>query len=184
MKKLILILGCLFLAQATAWGVGFEKNDPNHKPEGVMDRPARDLFRHNIPEVAGQFIGIPYKFGGNPQTTGTSDNSYLFFSIYSLAAQKAGFMYHGYLPMRYLLDHTSEISEDEVQNGDLMVLDNNHAAMVFHTEENGRLHLIYASKKRRQVISFNSDNLVFQVYWMENLKGFYRLANTMLRPAR
>lgn len=185
MKKVIpIFFVCIFLFPPFAWGVQFEKNDPSGKPEGVVNGSAQDLFRNNIPAAADRFVGIPYKFGGNPQVSGTSDNSYLFFSIYSLAAQQAGLTYHGYLPMKYLLEHTRKINWDDVKNGDLMVLKDNHAAMVFQVENTGRFHLIYASKKREQVISFNSDNLVFQVYWMENLKGFYRLTDTMLRPAR
>ena len=147
----------------------------------IQDESPEIIFLHTIPGIAEQFIGIPFEWGGNPQVTGTSDNSYLFFSIYSLAAQKAGFVYQNYLPMRYLLKRTYPIEREEVRSGDLMVLNDGHAAMVYRTEPNGRIHLIYASGKRQQVIAFNSDNLVFQIYWMENLKGFYRINGDMLR---
>ena len=86
--------------------------------------------------------------------------------------------------MRRLLEYCSQVDPDKVQNGDLMVLNNDLAAMVFRVETSGKLHLIYASKKRNQVFAFNSDNIVFQVYWMENLRGFYRLPDTMLSPAK
>jgi hypothetical protein len=62
-----------------------------------------------------------------------------------------------------------------------MVLNNQLAAMVFDIEDNGRLHLIYVSEKRRQVISFHSDNLVFDVFWLKNMTGFFRLKEAMLR---
>ena len=183
MKKIILILVLVLLHAVVAWGVPFEKDDFTIRPEGNIAGAARDVFRQNIPSVARQFIGTPYEYGGNPLTTGTSDNSYLFFAIYSKAAQKAGLQYHGYLPMENLLQHTTKVDENLLQPGDLMVLDNNHAAMIYDIDEaTGRLHLIYASEKRQQVISFNSDNIVFYAYWLENLMGFYRLADNMLRP--
>lgn len=142
------------------------------------------LFRQYIPFVAEQFIGMPFKMGGDPSRTGSTDNSSLFFSIYTAAAKKAGMGYRDYLPMRYLLKRTFEIPESKVENGDLIVLKNGLAAMIYKSDPSGRLYLIYASQKRQQVISFNSDNLVYQVYWLENLMGFYRLKPEMLIPAR
>jgi hypothetical protein len=53
--------------------------------------------------------------------------------------------------------------------------------MVFHIDDSDRLHLIYVSEKRRKVITFHSDNLVFDVFWLENMTGFFRLKDTMLR---
>ncbi|MCF8091981.1 MAG: peptidoglycan endopeptidase [Desulfotignum sp.] len=183
MKKYIFTVSALILLNAfSAWGVQFEKNPFNQKPERTMARDKQEIFRQNIPAVARQFVGIPYQYGGNPLTSGTSDNSYLFFSIYSKAAQLAGLRYHGYLPMANLLQHTQKVDESRIQKGDLMVLDNQLAALIYDIEKTGRLHLIYASEKRSQVITFHSDNLVFYAYWMENLMGFYRLKDTMLRP--
>lgn len=180
-KVLIFVFISLFLAP-DLWGVNYQK--PMGKDGQGVERNPKNEFRQNIPPVALQFIGIPYQFGANPQVSGATDNSSLFFSIYTLAAQKAGLTYHGYLPMRRLLEYCSQVDPDKVQNGDLMVLNNGLAAMVFRVETSGKLHLIYASKKRSQVFAFNSDNIVFQVYWMENLRGFYRLSDTMLSPAK
>ena len=185
MKKAILIPALLLFNAILAWGVTYDKDNFTGRPQGVIPGAAKEVFRQNIPSVARQFIGIPYEYGGNPLTTGTSDNSYLFFSIYARAAQNAGLKYYGYMPMKNLLQHTKKVPENRLQNGDLMVLNNHHAAMIYDIEAaTDRLFLIYASKKRRQVISFNSENIVFDVFWLENLKGFYRLTNTMLRPER
>ena len=181
MKKSLFLLISLLLAP-DLWGMNYQK--PIDKDGFAFEKHPKKEFRKNIPAVAGQFIGIPYQFGANPQVSGATDNSYLFFSIYTLAAQKAGLTYHGYLPMQRLLGNCSQVDPDKVQNGDLMVLTNGLAAMIFRVETSGKLHLVYASQKRSQVCSFNSDNLVFQVYWMENLKGFYRLSDTMLSPAK
>ncbi len=185
MKKYFFILVLFFFNAVFAWGVPYEKDNLTDKPEGVMAGSGREVFRQNIPSVARQLIGIPYEYGGNPLTTKATDNSYLFYAIYSQAAQAAGFKYYGYLPIKNLLDRTRKVDENQLKIGDLMVLDNNLAAMIYNIEEEtGRLFLIYASEKRRQVISFNSDNIVFYVYWLENLKGFYRLTDTMLRSEK
>jgi len=74
------------------------------------------------------------------------------------------------------------VNENNLKNGDLIVLNDDHAAMVYHVENTGKIHLIYSSGKRRRVLSFTSDHIVFQAYWLENLKGFYRLSDTMLAP--
>lgn len=142
------------------------------------------LFRQHIPFIAEQFIGMPVKLGGLPARTGSTDNSSLFYSIYASAAQKAGLVYKAWLPMAYLLANTHPISRNEVRNGDLIVLENGLAAMIYKTEAPERLHMIYASEKRQQVFSFHTDNLVYQVYWLEHLKGFFRLKPDMLRPVR
>jgi hypothetical protein len=142
------------------------------------------LFRQHIPFVAEQFIGMPVKMGGLPARTGTTDNSSLFFSIYAASAKKAGLIYKAWLPMRYLLDNTFAVPEAKVENGDLIVLENGLAAMIYKKEPSGRLYMLYASEKRQHVTSFHSENLVYQAYWQEHLKGFYRLKPEMLRPAR
>jgi len=151
---------------------------------GQVDSSPETLFRQHIPFVAEQFIGMPVKMGGLPARTGTTDNSSLFFSIYASAAKKAGLRYKAWLPMKYLLENTLSIPESDVENGDLIVLDNGLAAMIYKKDPSGRLHMIYASEKRQQVTSFHSDNLVYQAYWQEHLKGFHRLLPDMLIPER
>lgn len=182
MKTIIFATLWVLMNTLCAWGVQTERNPAAFKPEPGSSRASTQaVFRQNIPEVARQFIGTPYEYGGNPLRSGTSDNSYLFFAIYTKAAQKAGLTYHGYLPMANLLQNVKPVDENQVRNGDLMVLDNQLAAMIFHIEDNGRLHLIYVSEKRRQAISFHSDNLVFDAFWLKNMVGFFRLNDTMLR---
>ncbi|MFU8768366.1 MAG: peptidoglycan endopeptidase [Desulfotignum sp.] len=181
MKKVIFISVLILLNAVCAWGIQRDKGPFAGRPEGRYADAALETFRQNIPPVARQFIGTPYEYGGNPESSGTSDNSYLFFSIYSRTAQLSGLEYHGYLPMQNLLENTRPISENQIQNGDLMVLNDQLAAMIFHIEDSGRLHLIYASEKRNEVITFHSDNLVFYSYWLENLQGFFRLNDDMLK---
>ncbi len=182
MKKYIFVTIWVFMNTVCAWGVQFDKHPSTDKPDVRSSMTtAREVFRQNIPETARQFIGTPYEYGGNPLTSGTSDNSYLFFAIYTTAAQLSGLTYHGYLPMANLLQNVRPIDESQVQAGDLMVLDNQLAAMVFDVEDNGRMHLIYVSEKRRQAISFNSDNLVFDAFWLKHMTGFFRLKEAMLR---
>lgn len=173
---IIMVLG------TTAWA-----SHPTQSLTGQTTGPVESgpytLFQQHIPAIAEQYIGMPFKMGGKPHRTGTTDNSSLFYAIYTSAAQKSGLEYRAYLPMRYLLANTHQVDEKEVRNGDLIVLNNDLAALVYQVEPSGRLHFIYASEKRRQVISFNSENLVYQAYWREHLRGFFRLKNDMLRLA-
>lgn len=148
---------------------------------GPVDSSPITIFRQHIPVIAEQFIGMPFKMGGRPRRTGTTDNSSLFYTIYTIAAQKAKMRYKSaYLPMRNLLGNTRAIDNTEVKTGDLIVLDNDLAAMIYRVEPSGRMHFIYASEKRQQVISFHSGNLVYQAYWLEHLKGFFRLNPDMI----
>jgi len=182
MKKALLVTMLILCCGASAWSSNQENTMESLDPNNISLELQEKIFRQNIPSIADQFIGIPYQLGGNPQQSGTSDNSYLFFSIYALAAQKAGLSYEGYLPMAHLLPNTREVDKNDLKNGDLIVLKNNHAAMIYWIDDAGKMYFIYASKKRQQIIAFNSDNPVFYVYWLENLKGFYRLSDTMLAP--
>ncbi|HCY83763.1 MAG TPA: hypothetical protein DHV36_01360 [Desulfobacteraceae bacterium] len=183
MKQIVASLIILLIAAGSALA---SRTEPSlaHQTKGPVDSSPRTLFQQHIPGIAEQYIGMPFKMGGNPRQTGSTDNSSLFYAIYATAAQRAGLTYRAYLPMRYLLENTSQVDDKTVQNGDLIVLDNNLAAMVYQVEPSGRLHFIYASEKRQQVIAFHSDNLVYQAYWMEHLRGFFRLNPDMLRPAR
>ncbi len=182
MKKYIFITLWLLMNTVCTWGVPLGKGSFSGKPDDYSPAAtAREVFSQNIPKVARQFIGTPYEYGGNPLTSGTSDNSYLFFAIYTTAAQRAGLTYHGYLPMANLLQNVRPINGSQVKAGDLLILDNQLAAMVFDIEDSGRLHLIYVSEKRRQVISFHSGNLVFDVYWLKHMTGIFRLKEAMLR---
>ncbi len=180
MKHIIITVFLLFYGNL-AWASQF--SPALTQSSARVDSSPRTLFLQHIPSIAEQFIGIPFKLGGRPRRTGTTDNSSLFYAIYSMASQKAGLTYKAYLPMKYLLENTHQVEASDVQNGDLIVLNNNLAAMVFQVDPSGRMYFIYASEKRQQVISFHSENLVFQAYWLENLRGFFRLKEGMLLPA-
>ena len=153
-------------------------------PQKPVDSTPAVLFRQFIPSIAEQFIGIPVVVGGRPKLTGSTDNSWLFYSIYTGAAKKAGLIYKTFMPMKLLLRNTHSIKADDVRNGDLIVLDNNLAAMVYQVDPSGRMHFIYASKKRGEVTTFNSENIVYVAYWLENFKGFFRINDDLLMPAR
>ena len=84
--------------------------------------------------------------------------------------------------MKDLLRNTFEVQRDELRNGDLIVLRNGLAAMIYRIEGRDKFHMIYASFKRQEVISFNSKNVVFEAYWEENLKGYFRPAESMFVP--
>lgn len=84
--------------------------------------------------------------------------------------------------MKELLTNTVEVQRHELKNGDLIVLNDGHAAMIYRVENRDKFYMIYTSLKRQRVISFNSQNVVFEVYWLANLKGFYRLTEDMFLP--
>ncbi len=145
----------------------------------------KNAFKQKISEIAVRYIGMPYRFGGDPDYSGTADNSHLLCSIYDKAAKAAGMKFMGYMPMRMLLRNTVRISRDELENGDLIVLnEGGHAALIYNLKSPDDFDLLYASFKRKEVISFNSKNIVFEAYWLKYLKGFYRLSDWMFKKAR
>jgi hypothetical protein len=182
MQKIFIAAILILFSAVFVWGSNTKNTDELAEHVNAYSEEQKKIFRQSIPPIAKQFIGLPYKLGGNPRQSGTSDNSNLFFSIYTLAAQKAGLSYKKYLPIKYFLRNIREVDENSLKNGDLIVLNDDHTAMVYQVEDTGKIHLIYASEKRQQILSFNSDNIVFQVYWLENLKGFFRLSDAMLAP--
>jgi len=183
MKQILPTLILMLLWIMPAWA-SYSAPELTEQASGPVNSSIDTIFQQHIPVIAEQFIGMPFKMGGRPQRTGTTDNSSLFYTIYTIAAQKAGMKYKAYLPMRYLLKNTGPVGDGDVRNGDLIVLNNDLAAMIYRVEPSGRMHFIYASEKRQQVISFHSDNLVYQAYWLEHLRGFFRLNRDMLLPGK
>jgi hypothetical protein len=140
----------------------------------------RETFERKISENAVKYIGIQYEFGGDFEKSGTVDNSHLFCLIYAQAAMQSGLVFEGYMPMDMLLKNTEAVERDDLRVGDLMVLIDGLAAMIYKIERRDKFYLIYASEKRREVISFNSQNVVFEAYWLKNLRGYYRISRSIL----
>jgi hypothetical protein len=139
-------------------------------------------FEEAVSLVARQYIGTPFGFGESAVESGAVDNSHLFHLIYSEAAQIAGMHYLGYAPMDRLLERTFQIPRRDIRAGDLIVLKDGLAAMIYRIESPDLFHMIYVSEKRREVISFNSGNVVYEVYWLEHLRGFFRLTPFNFAP--
>lgn len=144
--------------------------------------PQLAMFREAISDIAERYIGMPYLFGADPDVDGAADNSHLMCAIYREAARAAGLSFPGYMPMRTLLSHTRQIRASDAAPGDLMVLEDGHAAMIYRFGSPIDFDVIYVSFKRGKVISFNSRNLVYEVYWRRYLDGFYRLDPGLLTP--
>ena len=143
-----------------------------------------NIFSKKVTDLAEWFIGRPYKLGGDATNTSEIDNSHLICLIYGEAAKQADFHFHGYMTMNKLLQNTQEIDPHEIKVGDLIVLQNDHAALIYKFESDSKFYMIYASEKRQKVFSFNSHNVVYNAYWLKNLKGFFRLSKHMLVPAK
>ena len=137
-------------------------------------------FLNRIPEIAEKYIGIPYEYGGVFEKSGFLDNSHLFYMIYDTAASSSNLRWQGYLTMNGLYDNSVEIQRDDLRNGDLLFLKNGHAAMIYKFKNPENFNLIYSSYKRKQVITFHCQNVAFKVYWLKNLKGYYRPAELLL----
>ena len=171
-KPLIMILSVFFIfmfhTDNTAETVSFQKR--------------KKIFENKISDIAERYVGVPYKLGGDTEKSWALDNSHLLCLIYYEAANQAGLRFRGYMPMKALLRNTVKVQRDELKNGDLIVLNDGHTALIYKFENRDKFYLIYASLKRKQVISFNSHNVVFEAYWLKNLKGFFRLTERVFVP--
>ena len=155
---------------------------PTDNTAETVSQKKKEIFENKISGIAERYIGLQYKLGGDPEKSATVDNSHLICLIYGKAAKQSGLKFRGYMPMKELLRNTIKIRRDELRNGDLIVLYDDHAAMIYKFENRDKFYMIYASFKRQQVISFNSKNVVFEAYWLKNLKGFFRLTKNMFIP--
>ncbi len=144
----------------------------------------RKIFENRLTTIAERYVGIPYKLGGHPEQDGMIDNSHLFCMIYEKAGWEAGLKFRGYMPMALLLKNTHQIPADELRKGDLIVLNDGHAAMIYNLESLNNFDLIYASFKRKEVISFNSRNVIYEVFWLKHLHGFFRLNSDVFIPLK
>ena len=71
-----------------------------------------DIFERKISEIAEQYIGIRYEFGGDFEKSGAVDNSHLFCLIYAQAAEQSGLVFAGYMPMDTLLKNTVKVEKN------------------------------------------------------------------------
>jgi len=166
----IVIVFCLVSVAAL-----FQPGGQCRAETSLMERQ-REAFENAVNTVARQYVGIPADFGLPFQNTGAMDNSHLFNLIYGEAAKMAGMRYLGYAPMERLMERTDRVSaQDRIRIGDLVVLNDGLAALIWGKESPDQFNMIYVSGKRRSVITFNSRNVVYEAYWLKYLKGFYRL---------
>lgn len=149
------------------------------------DENEKNSFREAITEVAEEYIGMPYRYGGVPEKDDMTDNSHLFFAIYGGAAKKAGLEFKKYMTLSNLLKNTSEVNIRNLKNGDLIVIRTRksvHAGMIINHKGPKSYNVIYASEKRREVVSFDCNDTNFRKYWFDNIKGFFRLNDNMFDP--
>ena len=140
-----------------------------------LTEKTRERFETALTAAAESFIGRPYDIAGEAEHDDALDNSHLFHAIMEKACQDAGIRYLGYAPMEELMDRTDRVAGEDLRIGDLIVLDNGLTAMVYKFENPDAFYMIYVSEKRQRVVSFSNFNVVFDVYWQKNLKGYYRL---------
>lgn len=152
----------------------------SHSASSMSFEAKKKEFINRIPEIVEKYIGIPYEYGGDFKNSEVIDNSHLFYLIYDEAARHAGLRWEGYRQMKELLEQSVEISREDLRNGDLVFLDSGHAAMIYKFKDPDHFNLIYASLKREEVISFHCRNIGFKVYWLKNLKGYYRPTDVLL----
>lgn len=150
--------------------------------QATAPEPYRDRFEAGITETAQRYVDLPYHADTAVGPGSMLDNSHLFHRIYREAARKAGMRYLGYAPLEKLLERAVRIGPEEIRVGDLFVLKDGLAAMIYKSDGKDTFYLIYASRKRQRIVSFNNRNMVFDMYWMKNLEGFYRLTRYNFSP--
>ncbi len=146
----------------------------------------KNVFYAGISAIAEEYVGMPYRYGGDPDKDDMTDNSHLFSTIYRKATKEAGLGYKGYMTIADLLKNTREVNIRNLKNGDLIVIrgrDSLHAGMIFNHQGPRSYRVIYASEKRREVASFDCNDQNFRKYWFDNIKGFFRLNEDMFKPA-
>ena len=139
------------------------------------------LFRKQITAITKAYIGMPYEYGAVPDKFGKADNSHLIISIYKKAAREAGLDFSDYMPMKELLLNTYEIKPVNIRSGDIHVLSNNHAAIIYEVDDNGNYLCAYTSEKKREVLSADSSSKDFKAYWIKHLKGYFRLKDELFK---
>ena len=94
------------------------------------------LFEREVTQTALKYKGLAFGMGKDPDKDRAADNSHLFYSILKNSAVKAGLKYTGkYMPVKELLKHTHEVHLSDLRNGDLIVLNSGHAALLFGFEK-------------------------------------------------
>ena len=156
-----------------------KQSSPKMEVETRVEISGEKAYLQGISEYAQKYIGLPLVLGKDPDRDGATDNSHLICSIIKNAAELAGMEFRGYMPMEELLMNTHEIHLSDLKNGDLIVLNNGHAALLYgFDEKQDGFYYIYASAKKGKVVKIDSANL--KAYWFKNKKGYFRLNSDML----
>jgi len=145
------------------------------KQKRVISAERLHDFTSSISEAAKTTINLPFKHGGDPAKERATDNSHLIFFIWQEAAAQAGLSIGDYRPMHQLIADCREITLSQLTNGDLIVLNDGNAGMIYgFSEENDGFYLVYASASQNRVVKVNSKEL--KKYWLnpQNKKGYYR----------
>lgn len=155
------------------------QSSPKKEVETRVEISGEKAYLQGISEYAQKYIGLPLVSGKDPDRDGAADNSHLICSIIKNAAKLAGMEFRGYMPMKELLMNTHEIHLSDLKNGDLIVLNSGHAALLYgFDEKQDGFYYIYASAKKGKVVKIDSANL--KAYWFKNKKGYFRLNSNML----
>ncbi|MBN2856844.1 MAG: hypothetical protein JXN63_00430 [Candidatus Delongbacteria bacterium] len=146
-------------------------NDSSVYPKG---------FYSSVDKWARKYTGMKLVNGADPDKNGATDNSHLICSIWKNAAKENGMYFEGYIPTDIILNNVTEITADEVSNGDLLVLNDGMIGIVTNFVSLSDYKLVYASANEKKVISVPSGQLVH--YWLkpENFKGYYRINKNIL----
>ena len=138
------------------------------------------VLEKNVPATAGKYVGIPYRWGADPDKTNASDCSHLIAAVTRNSLSGSG--YHAAHPLFTTDDikkNSFPIKESEVQAGDIVFFtdkdglsDANHAGLVTARQGN-TIFYIQASSSKGVMMTSTGENS-WREYWRRRFDSYRR----------
>ncbi|MGN7613948.1 C40 family peptidase [Magnetococcales bacterium HHB-1] len=153
---------------------------PQFKEFKGLSPDINQKIMHNIPQIAEYYLGIPYRWGGDPDKENGSDCSHLVCAIVRRSLAGTGYTFQPfYLPSPMILKKSDAITKNEVAVGDLVVFRQgrrkknvDHVGLVTHVKD-GVITFTHASSSKGVILT-STNSSPWKYYWKDHLDSYRR----------
>ena len=144
------------------------------------DHAVYRVLEKNVPVTAQKYVGIPYQWGADPDTTNGSDCSHLVAAVIRNSLSGSGFrMRTSYFNTETIKKNSYPVKESDVRVGDIVFFSDkgwlsgvNHAGIVTARQGN-EIFFIQASSSKGVIVTSTGEQS-WGEYWQRRFDSFRR----------
>ena len=138
------------------------------------------VLEQNVPATARKYVGIPYRWGADPDKTNASDCSHLIAAVTRNSLSGSGFTLRtAYLTTDTIKKSSFPVKESEVRVGDIVFFtgtdgpfDANHAGVVT-ARQGSKIFFIQASSSKGVMVTSTGEDS-WREYWQHRFDSYRR----------